>query len=143
MKGKLPEDVKQSCLWLVRGYRRRVREYHRKRLDILCSSGSPDGQPGGGGPGNPTARKAEQLERLEREPETQRMRVVERAKLQIGQDIQSEEVRQRLTDSILLNCESGRRYPFEVLNLTEFSRMDFYRRRQRFLETLAEYEEFL
>lgn len=143
MKTKLPEDVKQSCLWLVRGYRRRVRDYHRKRLDIMCAAGSADGQPGSSSPGNPTARKAEALERLEREPETQRMRVVERAKLQIGQDILSREVRQRLTDSIILNCESGRHYPFEALNLTEFSRRDFYRRRQRFLEALAEYEEFL
>lgn len=36
-------------------------------------------------------------------PETQRMTAVENAELHIGQDLENEELRQRLTEGILLN----------------------------------------
>lgn len=103
---RLPEDVKQICLWLARGYRRRVEEYRR------TSSGG-------------------------RTREFERMEVVEQALMAVGQDIESEEVRQQLRDAIMLNVESGRRYPYEQLDLPAVSRSEFYRRKGKFMEDIA------
>ncbi|MVB12345.1 hypothetical protein CAFE_30790 [Caprobacter fermentans] len=147
---KLPKDIKQICLWYVRGYDRMVRNYLSRRESVIYSSPCPyatysDGKEEcrqyfghGSIPGNPTESKQEQLEEIEGLPETKRMRSVEQAELSIGDDVQSEEVRQRLRQGVLLNCRSGRKYPFEILNLSEFSRMDFYRRKDRFLIQIAQ-----
>ena len=78
------------------------------------------------------------LERLEHSPDARRVAAVDKAKLLIGEDLQDGELRRKLTNAILLNCESGRNYPFEILGVDGLSRMDFYRRRNRFLQTVAE-----
>lgn len=148
---KLPKDIKQVCLWYVRGYDRMVRNYLSRRENIIYSSPCSyatysDGKEEcrqyfghGSTPGNPTENKQEQLAAIEDLSETKRMRSVEQAELSIGDDVQSEEVRQRLKQGVLLNCRSGRKYPFEILNLSEFSRMDFYRRKDKFLQKIAEF----
>lgn len=157
---KLPWDIKQECLWIVRGYDRRVKQYIAQRQDVIESGGANyttyihrEGQkteeqkteerrayfPHTACAGRPVEDKQAQLESIENYPETLKMRAVEYAKLRIGVDIPSEEVRRRLTDGIILNCESGRKYPFEYLNLPEFSQRDFYRRKDGFLTDIAKY----
>ena len=103
---RLPEDVKQICLWLARGYPRRVNEYRNADSD-------------------------------ERVREFERIEAVEQALIAVGQDVDAEEVRRQLRDAIMLNVESGRRYPYEQLDLPGVSRADFYRRKNRFLEDIA------
>lgn len=110
---RLPEDVKQVCLWTARGYQRRVEEYHRTGC--------------GGG----------RIEKRNRAREFERIEAVEQAMVAIGQDIDSEEVRRQLRDAIMLNVESGCRYPYERLDLPAVSRSDFYRRKGKFLEDIA------
>ena len=112
MKGnELPEDVKQICLWLGRGYGRRKLEnqncIHR---------------------------------RIESDAyERKRMEAVEQALVAVGEDIASENVRQQLRAAILLNVESGRMNPYERLGLEAVSRTEFYRRKSRFLHDIAAY----
>lgn len=108
---RLPEDVKQVCLWLVRGYER------RKQARQNCPAGKP------------------RISARERE----RMEAVEQALMAVGADIPSEDVRARLRTAILLNVESGRSYPYEQLGLTCVSRSEFYRRKDRFLADVAAY----
>ena len=67
------------------------------------------------------------------------MRAVEWAKEQVGLDIANPESRTRLATALITNCESGRKHPFEVLYTTEFSRRDFYRRKDAFLADIAKY----
>ncbi len=133
----LEPDVKQVCIGIVRGHERRTREYRKQYLEILYGGSCPDGQPKGNRTSTPTEDRAGRLMQLEASPEAARIRAVEDAVREIGGDIADSEVRRRLAQAILLNCSSGRDYPFELLNLTEFSRMDFYRRRGRFLCRLA------
>lgn len=108
---RMPEDVKQTCLWLARGYERRKLE----RRDHL--SGQPE-------------RKARERERME---------AVEQALMAVGADIPAEDVRERLRGAITLNIESGRAYPYERLRLEGVSRSEFYRRKDRFLADIAAY----
>lgn len=156
MKIKLPWDIKQECLWIVRGYSRRVKQYHELRQDVIESggdsyttyihtdaSGKSEQRRSYGGHGTnigrPTEDKQSQLEAIEKYPETKKMKAVEHAKLLSSRDVEADEVRQRLINGIMLNIESGRNYPFEYLNLSEFSRMDFYRRKDSFVYLVATY----
>ena len=142
---RIPYHIKQEAIWIVRGYEQRRRNYSQMRAEILgrTVAGAGDGTPHGSDVTHPTEDKALELQRLERWPEVKKMRAVEYAERQIGQDILSDEVRDRLRNAILQNTKSGRRYPFEKLGLAEFSRMDFYRRKTKFLADVASFLEML
>lgn len=152
-KQVIPYDIRQECLWIVRGYDRRVRAYHEARRQII--DGTPCGfvdtkrtknkpsvrvfMPHSFGDGRPEESKMEQLAAIEDWPETQRMRAVENARLHIGLDLENEELRQRLTEGIMLNCMDRNEYPFRYLNLVGIEKTDFYNRRDEFLIDIASF----
>lgn len=158
-KAAMPYDVKQECLWIVRGYDRRVRAYHEARRDVIdgtpcgfCDTKEIKGEngktirqsirvytPHGNGEGRPDEDKLSRLEAIEQWPETKKMKAVEYAKLHIGLDINNEELRQRLTESVMLNCRDRHEYPFRCLKLPDISERDFYRRKENFIHDVAEY----
>ena len=142
-KPNLPYDVRQECLWIVRGYDRRVKAYHEARREVIDGTACGDGMPRKPGVGRPAENKAEQLAAIEDWPETQKMRAVEQAKLHIGEDIQSEELRQRLAEGIWLNCQSHRKYPYAILNLPGISERTFRRRKESFLSEIAKFLEII
>ena len=151
---KLPDDVRQTCIQLVRGYDRRVREYYDRRREII--EGSPcryetirdkdapeDWQkstrfypPSAHSASRTGEDKAIQLQGLEDLLETKRMRAVEQAKVQIGLDL-PEDMRRKLVNAMILNCKAGRRYPFDCFDLQGIGRSDFYERRMEFLIEIA------
>lgn len=149
----LPYDVRQECLWIVRGYERRVKAYHEARRQIIDSTacGFEDTKPRkdkpsvrvylphGSGNGRPAESKMEQLAAIEDWPETRKMYAVEQAKLHIGLDLENEELRQRLAEGIWLNCINRHEYPFRYLNLSGIEKTDFYSRRDEFLMSVASY----
>lgn len=149
-KKALDEDIKQQALWIVRGYKASLRRYMAARQDVILATPCSFGEyvageetrrqyfPHSSEVGRPVENMQQALERLERCPDARRVAAVDKAKLLIGEDLQDEELRRKLTNAILLNCESGRNYPFEILGVDGLSRMDFYRRRNRFLQTVAE-----
>ena len=149
-KRDLDDDIKQQALWIVRGYKASLRRYMAARQDVILATLCSFGEYAAGGEtcrqyfphssdvGRPVENMQQALERLERSPDARRVAAVDKAKLLIGNDIQDEELRRKLTNAILLNCESGRNYPFEILGVDGLSRRDFYRRRNRFLQTVAE-----
>lgn len=149
-KKALDEDIKQQALWIVRGYKASLRRYMAARQDVILATPCSFGEYVSGGEtrrqyfphssdvGRPVENMQQALERLEHSPDARRVAAVDKAKLLIGNDLQDEELRRKLTNAILLNCESGRNYPFEILGVDGLSRMDFYRRRNRFLQTVAE-----
>lgn len=157
---KLPDDVRQTCIQMVRGYDRRVREFYDRRREIIDGSPSrfevikdkdapEDWQknsyfypPSSHNASRTGEDKTMQLMGLEDLPETKRMRAVEQAKLQIGLDL-PEKMRQKLADAIILNCKAGRRYPYEYLDVEGVGRTDFYDRRTSFLVSIAEYLEMI
>lgn len=146
----LDEDIKQQALWIVRGYKASLRRYMAARQDVILATPCSFGEYVSGGEtrrqyfshssdvGRPVENMQQALERLERCPDARRVAAVDKAKLLIGEDLQDKELRRKLTNAILLNCESGRNYPFEILGVDGLSRRDFYRRRNRFLQDVAE-----
>ena len=134
----------------MRGYKASLRRYMAARQDVILATPCSFGEyvageetcrqyfPHSSEVGRPVENMQQALERLERCPDARRVAAVDKAKLLIGEDLQDKELRRKLTNAILLNCESGRNYPFEILGVDGLSRMDFYRRRNRFLQTVAE-----
>ncbi|BAK98999.1 hypothetical protein OBV_18010 [Oscillibacter valericigenes Sjm18-20] len=152
-KPVLPYDIRQECIWIVRRYDRRVKAYHEARrgiidgaacgfVDTKAAKGKPSVRvflPHGTGDSRQAENKMEQLDAIEDWPETQRMRAVENAELHIGLDLVNEELRQRLTEGILLNCKDRREYPLRYMNLPGISEVDFRRRKDGFLSEIAKF----
>ena len=150
----LPDDVKQVCIHLAKGYGRRVQDYNERRTAIIdgrCCDfeevrdpDDPDNwkkvtrvyQPKAHYATRVAESVAERLLALEDLPDTKYMRAVEQAQLRIGLDL-PEELRRKLVKAIMLNCSAGRRYPFECLDVEGIERTDFYNRRTRFLAVIA------
>ncbi len=152
-KYKLPDDVRFTVLGYVRGYKRRLAAYLQAREEILLSSpdvyttykdenGVECRQYNGhsGSVCRPVENKQERLERLELSKEVGRMRAVEKADVEIGLDIKSDEVRWKLKKAIKLSCESGRKYPYRALDVPGVSEDRFYDYKRKYLYTIAVYD---
>ena len=155
---KLPRDVQQRCIWLVRGYERCRRDYKELRQSIIEGGGenystyevkdgqTKDGKPifeerrtytqGGHIASRTTEDKEMRLEDLEHLPWVRDMRAVEHARARIGASL-PEAMRDALSEAIILNCISGRTYPFERLYTVGISRRGFYRYRESFFYDIA------
>lgn len=150
-KKALDEDIKQQALWIVRGYKASLRRYMAARQDVILATPCSFGEYVSGGEtrrqyfphssdvGRPVENMQQALERLERCPDARRVAAVDKAKLLIGEDLQDGELRRKLTNAILLNCESGRNYPFEILGVDGFGKTNFYKRRLEFLGNVANF----
>ncbi len=150
-KKKLPDDIRRECLSIVSGYERRVREYYDRRMEIICGTPkrfveigdqmSKDGEWAYMPSNHDASRTAENialaLNALETSPETLKIRAVEKAKRFIGSDIEDADLKRRLADAIMLNCRSGRRFPYACFDLTGIEQTNFYDRRTEFLTFIA------
>lgn len=74
--------------------------------------------------------------------ELQRLRAVEYAAGNVGQDL-AEKDRQILLQAIFKSCMDGRKFPFEKLGVNMMERTCFYDRRTRFLTDIAKYMDLL
>ena len=152
----LPDDVKQMCLSLVRGYERRKKEYKLRREELIHNTPSnlytikdkndPYNErkhigvmlPGSHLASRTTENLAQRLEDLENLPDTRRMRAVEHALDRVGMDL-PEYQQKLLRKAIYTSCIQGRKYPFERLQVEGMERTCFYDRRLKFLVEIAHY----
>lgn len=152
----LPDDVKQNCISLVKGYARRREAYNLRRAELMHNTPNniviikdprqPDDERKGEGvyiPGSHFASRTteditEKILGLENLPETQRMRAVEQAAENVGLDL-TEMDRKILVSAMFKSCIQGRKYPFERLGVEGMERSCFYERRLKFLVDIAKY----
>lgn len=152
----LPDDVRGICILIVRGYQRRRQEYMLRRDELMNNTpdnivtirdrDNPDDESKHEGVLIPSAHNAsrtaediaDRILGLDTLPETKRMRAVEYAVKRIRRDI-PETMRKKLIQAIFLNCQSGKKYPFKVLDIDGFSERGFYRERDKFLLDIADY----
>lgn len=144
---RLPNDIVLAALQLVRGQARRKAEYKRQVDEIILRSGTNFVDttimrvylPHAGGNSNDiTADKAEAIQQLETQRDVQIMRAIDAAADEIGADIQSATVRAALQKAIALNCKACRTWTYERLEVPGISRIEFYRRRRKYLENVAQ-----
>lgn len=157
-KSLLPDDVKGACLNIAKGYDRRVSNYHLARREVVDGTvcryqtvkDPKTGKyirvfaPKSTEATRTTEGKAERLAAIEEWPETKRMRAVESARLEIGTDIVCDADRRKLVAAIILNCEDGKKYRYEYLDIPDgIGRTNFYDRRTTFLADIAKYLELI
>lgn len=147
-KPRLPRDIQMQCLWIVRGYERCRREYNARRRDIIDGGGASyttytvNGEerraymPGSHSASRTTEDKQMQLEALERTTVYKQMKAVEHARDRVGAGL-PDMLADLLKEAIMLNCASGRKYPFERLYIVGISRAGFYRYREAFFYDIA------
>ena len=149
---RLPNDIVLAALQLVRGQARRKAEYKRQVDEIILRSGTnfvdtttSCGTPvrvylphAGGNSNDITADKAEAIQQLETQRDVQIMRAIDAAADEIGADIQSATVRAALQKAIALNCKACRTWTYKRLEVPGISRIEFYRRRRKYLENVAQ-----
>lgn len=147
-KLRLPRDIQQQCLWIVRGYERCKKEYNARRREILEAGGEHyttykvNGEerraylPSSNTASRTTEDKQMQLEGLERTLVFRQMRAVEHARDRVGAGL-PEMLADLLREAIMLNCSDGRKYPFERLYIVGISRAGFYRYREAFFYDIA------
>lgn len=148
-KSKLPRDIQQQCLWIVRGYERCKRDYNERRRDILDGGGAryteykaANGEmcraylPGSHTASRTTEDKQMQLAALENTIAYKQMLAVEHARDRIGSGL-PDMMRDLLRKSIMLNCSNGRTYTYERLYTVGISRAQFYRYREAFFYDIA------
>ena len=139
MKFNTPKYLMKLCEEIAKGYEMHKTVYEQKRMDIIYSTYSGEAVISRSPNRNTSSAiesKAERLEKLEGSVNARLVRAVEQALTAVGADV-ADESRRKLRKAILLNIESGREFPYEELNIDEFSRRDFYRRRGRFIEGIA------
>ena len=92
--------------------------------------------PGSHNASRTTEDKEMQIEGLERTLAYKQMKAVEHARDRIGAGL-PDMLRDYLREAIILNCISGRKYPFERLYTIGISRRSFYRYREAFFWDIA------
>jgi hypothetical protein len=147
-----PHDIAIAARYIVSGQPRRVRDYNLAVASILghtspafveyvapgkTEPGRAYLPRGKGGTSDPTANAAEAIDALEENPDVKTMREVQAAEAEIGLDIESKAVAERLRRGIILNCINPRRHPYERLDVAGIGRTDFYTRRAIFLADVA------
>lgn len=148
-KTKLPRDIQQQCLWIVRGYERNKRDYNERRREIIDSGGAhyteyraANGEerraflPGSHTASRTTEDKMMQLEGLEHTQAYKQMEAVEHALDRVGAGL-PDMMRSDLKKAIRNNIENGKKYPFDRLYIVGISRRGFYRYRESFLWDIA------
>lgn len=137
---KLPHDIQQQCLWIVRGYERNKRDYADCRRQILDGCTYSACAISSGNKVKSTRRTTEDtaalLSALDIFPAFRQMKAVEHA-LDIITDRFPHEIREKIKTALMLSCTDGRNKPFEHLDVPGISRSSFYRLRQSMLFEIA------
>lgn len=142
-KYPMPDDLKQRCLSLVKGYKRLLKQYTQKRNEILLSSKPPaDGMPRSGKIGDEAFEKTQKLAKLDSLFDAAVIRAIDKAKECIGLDIASTEERRRVAEAVWDSCVDRNNFTFEYRALC-VGKTNFYERRRRFLYNIAQNMQFL
>ncbi|MCM1286560.1 MAG: hypothetical protein NC213_10315 [Acetobacter sp.] len=155
---ELPNDIKNSVIWFIKGQVRREKNYKEAYSDILEGGGanyiSKRDKEGNeteriylpsvkGNNKSATEIKALALDALENSEETIKMRSVQQALSEIGNDIADDKLRENLRKSILLNINYRREFTYERLYLPNISKKKFYQYKSEFIFLVASKNNFI
>ncbi|WP_417349669.1 hypothetical protein [Gemmiger sp.] len=135
-KQRIPRDVAQAALYLVRGQAEREKRY---REQLRAIAGYDRKTPGGN-----LARvlpsceeKKRRMCELDNSRDARTMRAIQQAAYDIGADLPMD-ISWKLREAVLNNCRDGRRWRYELLDVPTISRAEFYRRKREFLRDVAQ-----
>lgn len=135
-KQRIPRDVAQAALYLVRGQAEREKRYREQLRAIEEYNGKTPG-------GNPARvlplceEKRRRTHELCNSRDARTMRAIQSAAYNIGADLPGD-IGGKLREAVLNNCRDGRRWRYELLDVPTISRAEFYRRKREFLRNVAQ-----
>lgn len=135
-KYKMPHYVRQAVVWLCRGYEDNCKWVRSEMDKIYSRNYTISDMPRSGEYRN---RQEDIIDNIDERTRTKFVQAIDQAKLQIGLDLQSEELKKKLTAAIWTSTLNGREYPYEVWDLPTIYRDDFYERKRKFIYDIAVY----
>lgn len=156
-KYKLPKDVYQTALWIIRGHKRREKKYKQKKDDIINGGGAKyitykdklTGEearaflPSSHSNQSETEIKARALVALEQDSDTHKMNCVQQALDEVSSLIADSEAREYFKVALLQNINDRRQYPFRNLSNVFVSEKTFYNYKAKFIYLVAQKLELL
>ena len=139
-KYKMPDYIRQAVKWLCRGYEDFLRWRDQQQDKLFSNDYSISGMPRGGEYHN---RQEAIIEEVDAKSRSKLIQAIDYARLQIGQDLENEELIAKLRTAIWESTLDGRTYPYEVWDLPTIYRDDFYERKRKFIYDIAKYMELL
>lgn len=136
-KYSIPKDIRESVVWIIRGQKRREKEYAQKKKEILAGKDIKHINNK-----NLTEINSELLS-LEENQETVRMKIVEQSLNEIGSDILNRELREKLKQGIIMNIENRNECPYRNLNIPNVSEKSFYKYKNKFIYDVAKKLKFI
>lgn len=150
-KYKLPKDIYQATLWIIRGHKRREQEYRQKKDDILNGGGAKyitytnkrtDEEERAFMPSSHTNQSATEIKALalvalEADSDTNKMNCVQQSLEEVSELITDSEAKEYFKVALLQNINDRRQYPFRNLSNVFVSEKTFYNYKAKFIWLVA------
>ena len=137
-KYRLGRETKRILVGHVRNYKKHREWLMRERDRIVnITAAQIDGLPHGTDTKSPTEIATEQLERLECTYPARIVNAIDYAKLTFALDLE-DGVREKLLKCIWESCEGGKNCSYEMLTDVPYSRSQFYKRENEFLNIIGQ-----
>lgn len=147
-KYRLPKDIYQATLWIIRGQQRRIEEYKRKKDDILNGGGASYIKqknrytdefeyiylPKSKTTQSSVEIKGMALAALDDDESTKKMLIVEQA---LKAAVSSYSEPQRISAALMKNIENRHEYPYRCLGNLPLSEKEFYALKAKFIYFVA------
>lgn len=136
-KHKMSQNIRNSIVWLCKEYGSALEWVMRERAKVWGMLPYSDGQSGKDVISKQLEEKTKALLRIECSFQNRLVQAIEQARLHISDDIENEEIAEKLRNAIWISVLDARKYPYEVHDLPTIYRDDFYERKRKFLKDVA------
>lgn len=148
-KEKLPKDVYQATLWVIRGHKRRIKEYNKQKDDILNSGGATYIKtknkfsneweyiylPKSKTTQSSTEVKGMALAMLDQADDTKKIIIVQQALKEVAAGYNG--CADMISNALMKNIENRHDYPYRNLGNLPLSEKQFYALKSRFIYSVA------
>lgn len=130
-KYHLPDDLKQRCISFVRGYKRMIKLYTKKRDELMAKIKLQKDD-----------NAHSKLDLLTSSYDAAVIKAVDDAKKVIADDILNLAERNKVANAVWDSCNDGKKFSYEYRALC-VGKTNFYERRRKFLYDIAQNMRFL
>ena len=146
-KYKIPPDVRETVIRLVKGYDRRKRKITNAEREITSLDGTrfethgnervytPNGK---GGASSPTEVKALRLAKLHESFDYKCVQAIDEARQALPITHYPHELAEKIRRTIIISCALGKKFRFRYSGITGIVVAHFYRLRSQFIFSVAE-----
>ena len=151
-KYKVPQDVRETVIRLVKGYERRKRKIAEREREIIALDGArfetlgservytPSGK---GGTSSPTEIKAMRLAKLHESFDFRCVQAIDEALAALPIRHYPPELAAKIRQTIIISCAIGKKFKFSYSGIVGIEARYFYALRSMFIHTVAKKLDFI